>query len=91
MSASRLISGKKWWKKLKAKVHARDGEKCRICKGTFRLRVCHIHARRDAPEMQRDIENILLLCAICDGKYGDILTEPWVRKLWKSATIKQYV
>lgn len=58
------------WQAIKRDVKERDGYKCRLCKGTEGLNVAHIFARRRFPELKYAMNNMVLLCNLCNFRHG---------------------
>lgn len=75
MSPSQSIRNKEWWIKLKSFVRKRDRGRCRICGDKYEkpgmMIVAHILPRRNYPELQKDPDNCVLLCAFCNSRYTE--------------------
>ena len=84
MNKSKAITREGWWQRGKRQVWRRDKGRCRLCGKSYPrgspdrmgwMRVAHIKARRNHPELERDIRNMVLICAWCDGEFGESLEE----------------
>lgn len=75
---------KKWASAKSFKQRIRDRDKvCRICGSDKILRCCHIVPRREKPSLMKRSDNVILLCALCDWEYGELLDTPRVKKLYR--------
>lgn len=80
-----------WWKRLKRRAKERDNYTCRICKAPGEalwergiiLTVAHIRPIRTHPELARDLNNVITICALDDARYGERLEE--LKYLWSRA------
>jgi len=57
-----------YWKKVRAKVLERDGNKCIICKGTYILQVHHDSYKHHGDEMNH-LEDLMTLCKNCHKEH----------------------
>ena len=72
---SRAFSDNPQWLVLKKSVKKRDRYQCRICGETQGLNCAHILSRQQFPEEKYNENNVVLLCAACNWKYGEHLAK----------------
>ena len=72
------------WRVIRMKVLIRDGRKCACCGATpddgLKMHVDHIKPRKTHPELALDLNNLQVLCEVCNHGKGNWDSTDWRRR-----------
>lgn len=72
------------WRRVRMKVLQRDGRKCACCGATpddgVKMHVDHIKPRKTHPSLALDMNNLQVLCEVCNHGKGNWDSTDWRRK-----------